>query len=256
MSFNLSPEVHLHSPSSLVGIHQIPQAHTLVFPCLFLLHPPWFWYHRSLSSLVRNFGMFSHSRFFLIPIFRSKPVTVSRSLYLPISFHTFLFLSPFIKCPLPSRWHINTRNVARRFGRRHGRNFSSGFVCYNISTVQSHSYSNTQVLLNANWGKQLCSTSVSGSCLNSSGPLSHLVFYCVFSPLATKHHIPHSHHIYAISTPKFTYKWSSPIHPSKLIHELSILWNLLQLCHVERHIICLFAYGTLFFYHLLCASLP
>lgn len=91
--------------------------------------------------------MFSHSRFSLIPIFRSKPVTLSRSLYLPLSFHSFLSLSPFIKCPVPSRWHINTRNVARRFG-RHGRNFSSGFVCYNISTLQSLSYSNTQVLLN------------------------------------------------------------------------------------------------------------
>lgn len=146
-SFNLSAEVHLHSSSSLVGIHQIPQAHMSVFPCLFLLTPPWFWSHWSLSSLVRNFGMFSHSRFSLIPFFWNKPVTMARSLYFPVSFHSFLFLSPFIKCPLPSRWHINTRNVARRFG-RHGRNVSPGFVCSNISTLQSLSYSNTQVLLN------------------------------------------------------------------------------------------------------------
>lgn len=63
------------------------------------------------------------------------------------------------------------------------------------------------------------------------------------------------HLLTVLSWPRIYWQCSSPPHPAKLIQEPSVLWNALQLSHVELRITSSVSYGTLFFGHFLCASL-
>lgn len=117
--FSLSPELHVHNSSSLLGIplcmstgclelimleSQLPRFPYVCFsPALHLRDTM-----GSFQIEVRNFGVFSFSHFSLIPVFYSKPVTVSMSLQPHIAFPRlmFLFLLSSVLCHLDGIWTL------------------------------------------------------------------------------------------------------------------------------------------------------
>lgn len=129
--FNLSPELHVHSSSSVLGIPSmyfmleswlLSFSYVCLFPTLHLRDTK-----SSFQIKVRSFGVFSCSHLSLIPTFHSKPATVSMSLQLYVAFPRLMFLF-LLSSVLYYLDGISTLYVVDRSFGEHCKNFYSSFI--------------------------------------------------------------------------------------------------------------------------------